>query len=136
MANPATVADLEARWRPLSSDESSVAQALLDDAWEILLARVPLLSNRLDDASLSEGLVIAVETAMVLRVLKNPDGKRSESIDDYTWVRDNAVSAGLLYLDGAELLQLSPDRSDAYTISPFGEPGFSARPLNWFELNL
>ena len=35
MANPVSVDDLAARWRPLTDDEHTVASALLDDAWEI-----------------------------------------------------------------------------------------------------
>jgi hypothetical protein len=38
----------------------------------------------------------------VIRVLKNPDGKRQESIDDYSWTRDRVLSAGVLYLTDDE----------------------------------
>jgi len=143
-SNPAIYTDLEARWRPLSVAEQTVATALLADAWQIMLSRVPFLSSRLDivppaaAAELSVDLVTAVECAMVLRVLKNPDGKRQESIDDYSWMRDNAVSAGLLYLTDDELSDLSPAgaSTDAFTITPFGTPGYSGRPIDWFELNI
>ena len=118
MANPVTVSDLEARWRPLSSAENDVAGSLLSDAWEILLARVPSLNDRLLNGSLSQGLVVAAVTAMVLRVLRNPEGKRMESIDDYSWTRDNAVSAGLLYASDDELRLLSGVRRGAFSIAP------------------
>lgn len=114
MVNPATYSDLEARWRPLSAEEQSVANALLEDAWQILLARVTALSARLGvvapatSPALDPALVVAVECAMVLRVLRNPDGKRQESIDDYSWTRDNSVSAGTLYVSDEELALLSP----------------------------
>ena len=49
---------------------------------------------------------------MVLRVLRNPNGVRQESIDDYTWIRDNAVSAGLLYVADDEVENLSPSGCD------------------------
>jgi len=143
-SNPAIYTDLEARWRPLSTAEKTVATALLEDAWQIMLSRVPYLSTRLDviapatTSELSSALVVAVESAMVLRVLKNPDAKRQESIDDYSWMRDNAVSAGLLYLTDDELSDLSPAgaSTDAFTITPFGTPGYSGRPIDWFELNI
>ena len=139
MANPAQISDLEARWRPLTAAETTVAEALLEDAWQILLARVPLLQSRLDAATLDPALVVAVESAMVLRVLRNPDGKRQESIDDYSWTRDNAVSAGLLYATDDEVALLSPSgaSTNAFTITPYGEPGYATGvPVNWFELNL
>lgn len=129
-SNPAIYSDLEDRWRPLSAAEQIVAMSLLADAWQIMLSRVPLLSSRLDiiapatTPELSADLVIAVECAMVLRVLKNPDGKRQESIDDYSWMRDNAVSAGLLYLSDDELALIGPAgaTSDAFSIRPYGAP--------------
>ena len=123
MANPVTVADLEARWRPLTPVEASVAASLLSDAWAIMLARVPGLEARLS-STLSGDLVVAVESAMVLRVLRNPDGKRQETIDDYSWTRDNAVSAGLLYLSDEELSLLGPAGavSNAFSIRPYGAP--------------
>lgn len=139
MANPVTVADIESRWRPLTPAEQDVADVLIGDAWEILLARVPLMQTRLSDGSLSEALVVATVAAMVLRVLRNPDGKRQESIDDYTWVRDNAVSAGLLYASADELAVLSPAGAygSAFSVRAYGAPGYaSGLPLNWWELNL
>ncbi|MGN6245117.1 MAG: Gp19/Gp15/Gp42 family protein [Motilibacteraceae bacterium] len=143
--NPAAVSDLVRRWRPLSDSEQIIAASLLDDAWQILLSRVALLQSRLDPADtattvkLDPKLVVAVETAMVLRVLRNPDGKRQESIDDYSWTRDNAVSAGLLYATDDELAMLAPAgaSTNAFTITPTGTPGYATGvPVNWFELNL
>lgn len=106
--NPATVADIEARWRPLSDLETTNASAYLDDAWLLLNNRVKDLSTRLDDATLDSGLVVAVEVAMVLRVLRNPDGKRSESVDDYSFTRDDSTATGGMFVDPAELLTLMP----------------------------
>lgn len=139
MANPVQIADLEARWRPLTAAEATVAASLLEDAWQILLARVPLMQSRMDATTLDPALVVAVESAMVLRVLRNPDGKRQESIDDYSWTRDNAVSAGLLYVTDDEAVLLSPTgaSTNAFTITPYGEPGYATDvPVNWFEMNL
>lgn len=134
MATLATVTDLEARWRPLSELEAATATALLDDAWSIIRSRVPSIDARLagSSESVDEQLVIAIECAMVLRVLRNPDGKRQESIDDYSWTRDNAVSAGLLYLSDDELTMLSPAgaSSASFTVRPGGTPGW-AQPHPW-----
>jgi hypothetical protein len=124
MSNPVTARDVETRWHPLSDAERDLAKHLLVDAWAILLARVPTLESRLGASppTLSKALVVTVETAMVLRVMRNPEGKRQESIDDYSWTRDNAVSAGLLYLGDDELALLVPsgDLSGAFSITPYG----------------
>lgn len=118
MSNPVIVGDIEARWRTLSPTEALVAQALLDDAWAVLVARLPLLDSRVISGSISPALVTQVVTAMALRVLRNPDGKRQESIDDYSWTRDDTVSSGGLYVSEDEVRLLSGQRGRAFSISP------------------
>lgn len=134
-SDPSIVAD---RWRPLTDAEDSVAGVLLDDAAAILLSKIPSIPERVEAGTLDRVLVERVQAAMVIRVLSNPDGKRQETIDDYSWTRDNAVSTGLLYLAEDELALLAPvtQQGSAFTITPFGEPGYSSLPLNWWELNL
>ncbi len=118
MVNPATPADLAARWRPLNTAEAAIAQTLLDDAYAILLARLPTLEARMSAVppTVSAELVVGVICSMVLRVLRNPDGKRQESIDDYSWTRDNAVSAGLLYASEDELRLMAGSQSRVRSI--------------------
>ena len=124
MVNPASITDLEARWRLLTGDEASNGEALLADAWAMLTHRLPTLEAALEDETISRQLVIAVECSMVLRVLRNPDGKRSESIDDYAWTRDGAVSAGALYVSDEELSWLSPisGATGAWSVMPYSDP--------------
>lgn len=118
MPNPVTVADLEARFRPLSNVETGTAQALLDDAWAILLTRRPGLDQ---DGTVSAGLVVAVVSAMALRVLRNPNGVRQWAVDDYSETRDASVSAGALYVSDDELALLNGGAtSGAFTIRPSG----------------
>lgn len=113
MSNPVTTSDLAARLgRSLTPAETTLAQALLDDAWAILTARNTTIDARLTAATLDPALVRAVETAMVLRVLRNPDGKKQEAIDDYSWTRDTAISSGALYVSDEELALLSAPYTD------------------------
>lgn len=128
MANPVTVDDLADRWRPLSSQEQTNAQALLDDAWALLTTRLPSLEDNLTAETVSTANLVRVECAMVLRVMRNPDGLLQESIDDYSYQRDAAVSAGALYVTTAELGDLTPGgkvrrstRLVAYTGDGWGE---------------
>jgi hypothetical protein len=111
MANPATVADIEARWRPLTAQETTNADALLDDAWALLLTRRPSLEADITAGTVTATNVIRVEVAMILRVLRNPDGKVSERIDDYSYTRDPAVATGGLYVSDDELGDLVPSRT-------------------------
>lgn len=101
-------ADVAAGFRPLTGDEASVAQTLLDRAERILLARVPSIPARIADLSLNVETVIDVEAAMVERVLRNPEAKKQEAIDDYSWTRDTALSSGSLYVSDDEVARLSP----------------------------
>lgn len=109
MANPATTADVAARWRSLTADEEIVAGTLLDDAWAVLLARRPTLEADITAGTVSEANAVRILAAMVIRVMKNPDGKRSETIDDYSYTRDELVSSGLLYVSADELADLTPN---------------------------
>lgn len=108
----ATAQDVAAGFRPLTDPEALIVPTLLDRAEAILLASVPSVDARIDGGSLSVQVVVAVEAAMVERVLRNPEGRRqeSQSIDDYTtsWTIDNAVSSGALYVSEAEVALLSP----------------------------
>ena len=118
MSNPASTMDLEDRWRPLTDTEQTVAQALLDDAWAVLQSEVPGLDDRVTSGALASPLVIGVVAAMVLRVLRNPEGKLQERIDDYSYTRDSSVATGGLYVTVDELRLLIGVRGSAFSITP------------------
>ena len=112
MTNPATTADLVSRWRPLTAQETTNGTTFLGDAWSMLKRKTADMDPSLDtqvgtDAALAAEVVRILATA-VLRVMKNPDGKRKESIDDYAWERDESISAGLLYFTDDELSDITP----------------------------
>lgn len=108
MANPATTVDVEARWRSLTVAEQVNAEAFLEDAWALLTARRPTLEADLVAGTVTEGNAIRVVVSMVLRVMRNPDGFRSEQIDDYSYTRDEMVAAGRLHVTADELADLTP----------------------------
>lgn len=108
MPNPAMPADIEARWRPLTPAERSVAATYLDDAWWLLLARRPTLEADMESSTVLVGNVVRVLASMVLRVLLNPEGKSEESIDDYRYRRDALVSSGVLHVTDDELGTVTP----------------------------
>lgn len=122
MPNTVVISDLEARFRPLTDAETPVAQALLADAWAVLVTVVPDLEARLASGSTSYSLLTSVVSSMVLRVLRNPNGVRSWSVDDYSETRDNSVSAGSLYVSPEEVALLtgraSSARRGAFSVVP------------------
>lgn len=119
MANPVVVADLVARWRPLSSAELVNAQAFLDDAWEELLVRVPSIESRLASGDLRPGLVVKTVIAAVKAVMLNPEGLKEEHLGDYGYSRDDATSRQ--FFSDADIELLSPGAvsgSGAFSIAP------------------
>lgn len=121
MPSPTVIEDIEARFRPLTADERPVAQSLLDDAWVILLTYKPNLEALIAAGTVSEDVVRFVTAAMVLRVLRNPNGVKQWSVDDYSETRDGSVSAGSLYVSAEELGLLEPaglGSGAAFTITP------------------
>ena len=100
--------DIEGMWRPLSVAEQVVATNWLVRASAMVRANVPGLDVRIvTDPNLGV-LATGVVVDMVLRVLKNPEGKLEESIDDYRYRRDSTTSSGALYLSPAEQASLMP----------------------------
>jgi hypothetical protein len=129
MPNPASIADVEARWRPLSAgQETTNAWTFLDDAWVMLRRRMTALGVDVEadiatDADLRDDVVRVISTA-VLRVLRNPEGLSQESVDDYTYRRDEAVSSGLLYFADDELDGLVPGsgaKGRAFMVDPLAD---------------
>ena len=110
MPNPATISDIEARWRPLNAQQTTNAEAYLDDAWSMLLGRRPSLESDLDEGTVSTNNVVRVLAAMVLRILRNPEGKSQEQIDDYKYTRSELTASGLLHVTGDELADITPGR--------------------------
>lgn len=110
MPNPTSTTDIEARWRPLSDRERTNAEAFLGDAWSLLIGRRPTLEADVAAGTVTTANVIRVVSAMVLRVLKNPDGYESESVDDWQGRRNALMASGVLHVTGDELADVSPGR--------------------------
>jgi hypothetical protein len=127
--NPVTIPDLVDRFRPLTALEETRAAALLEDAWAELTApgKVSDLDDRLADGRVTENLVRRVVTAMVLRVLRNPEAIRQWSVDDASFTRDQLVSAGFLFVTADELALLRGTPSPS---EPVGHISFSAS-MGW-----
>lgn len=124
MSIPVDISDLEGRFRPFVGDESTVAAFLLEDAWAVLLSTVPDLEARMTSAAVREDAVRAVVVAMALRVLRNPNGVKQWSVDDYSETRDGSVAAGTLYVSPEEIALLTgranATRRGAFSVAPSG----------------
>jgi hypothetical protein len=69
----ATQLDIEARWRDLTPAETSIVNALLDDASALLRAEYPDIDDRIATGNLDADVVAGIVGRMVKRSLVSPD---------------------------------------------------------------
>ena len=119
MASFASTSDVEGLWRTLTEDEKVIAGNQLTFASAIIRQAVPDIDDRIAAGTLDADLVKNVAVSMVLRVMRNPDGKLEESIDDYSYRRDSAQSTGAMYLSDSELKLLKARRSRSFSVAPY-----------------
>jgi hypothetical protein len=127
MANPATTADIVARWRPLTAAETIVAGTRLEDAWRKLKKDVPDLETRMaTDSDLTDDAIRVLADA-VIRVLqsneRNGVRKGSIGVDDASrsWELDASIQASLYFTDDeiADLSSTGRRRgARAYSVRP------------------
>lgn len=114
--NPATIFDLESRWRPLSEQEAINAGAFLADAWGHILGRRPNLEADITAGTVSTANVTRVVCASVLRVLKNIEGWEEESQDDWRGKRNELLASGELFLTTTEWADITPGRKSRRSV--------------------
>lgn len=124
----ATVNDVEVSLGRPITDAAEVAQVTqwLTDA-ELLI------TARLGNITLLDQAVLAyVEREAVILKMRNPDGYQSETIDDYTY--RHGESRGRVSILDEWWDMLTPDgASAAFTIRPYGTPGYSTQPDTWIS---
>lgn len=109
-----TAADIAKVWRPLTTDEAALIPGLSNRAWLRILARFPDIEANTapvppaTEPLVSVDLVADVMGSMIVRVLKNPDSVRSDSVDGDTTTLDSAISSGEMYLTAEEVALLTP----------------------------
>jgi len=126
MLNPAQLADVEDRWRPLDGQDAVTVKTWLDDAWNTLTIESPGIEDRIENDVVPEPVVVAVLAEAVIRKAKNADGKRQQSItiDDATrsWTLNDFAASGELKFTDSELLRLSgkpgKTRVKAFSVMP------------------
>lgn len=127
MPNPATTADIEARWRSLTDAETTIAETRLDDAWRKLKRDVAGLETRMvGDDDLTADVVRVLSDAVIRLLQSNERGglkRGTVAVDDgsTTWEADDYVRAVLYFTEG-ELGDLSPTgksgRARAFSVMP------------------
>lgn len=110
----ATVDEVVELFRPLSAAEQSLTRGLLRRASAIIRGRYPDVDARVAAGTLSADTASLAAINMVLPVLRNPNGLRSESVGPFSRAFDVSRAAGLLVLTAdEEALLLAPATQDA-----------------------
>lgn len=91
-----------------------------------------LVGARLGDlAELDQDVLAYVVREAVIARMRNPEGYQSETIDDYTYRHGSTAGRVTILDDWWDLL--TPDGSSAaFTITPYGAPGYS-EPEAWWS---
>ena len=92
---------------PAGEAADTAVARLIEKAEARILAQVPSIPGRVEAGTLAADLVGGVVEDMVLRVVSNPRGIRTVSIDDYQETVDKALSSGALYLTPEEVALLA-----------------------------
>ncbi|MTE24831.1 Gp19/Gp15/Gp42 family protein [Microbacterium sp. ZXX196] len=127
----ADVSDLVARWRPLSAEETSRAEVLLDDAAVRLDAVCPV-SDPPTDQELSARLIVScemVKRAMLAGSSGVPAGVTSfqQGAGPYQETQQFANPTGDLYLSKSDKALLQCGRQRAFTV-PLSNEAEYVRP--------
>ena len=103
--------------RPITDpDEQNQITNWIAKTERIISARLGNLDN------LDRQILADVISEVVARRARNPDGKRNERIDDYSYTLDAAASAVELTLTDAEWARLSQDGSTSGAYMPVLAP--------------
>lgn len=118
----ATPADVLDRWLTPSPPAEPLIQAWLDDADTLIRWEVPDVDERVGDGRLPVERLVLVECSMVLRVLRNPSGVKSQSQTTGPFATSTSFeTAGALVLTDEERNMLVGDAAvdqAAFTIDP------------------
>lgn len=155
MDSAATDQDLLQWWRPPEDDnEKRTGIRKLKAVHRTIRMRFAALERDLDaeleaakvstDQTLKDwrDTLIDLECEAVKRAMLNPDMLKSESIDDYTFMRDTTRIDGSLYLTRDEWASIgvtppAPDETEgkAFTIDQTPDYAYSMYPVNGWATN-
>ncbi len=109
----ATAADVAARWRSLTADETALATVLAADASALIRARFPGIDAQVTSGGLEAGILTIVVAGMVKRAMISPaDGvtQDSETVGPYSHSQTFANPMGNVFLTKADLMLILGDQ--------------------------
>lgn len=105
--------------RELDAADRNLVAELIADAAILIRARIPNIDQRIDDGTIDGDYATLVVANAVVRVLKNPDGYRSETMGSMGFTIDTRAAAGFLTILADEWEGLGvPANAGAAFIAP------------------
>lgn len=103
MAIYTSVSDVELEWgRAVPNDSLGNVAWLIDKAESIIIGAVPGIADRITAGRATAFQVAQVAASMVVRVLRNPEGKQAETAGDYSYQLASGAAGGTMYLSAGE----------------------------------
>ncbi|MEV5299120.1 Gp19/Gp15/Gp42 family protein [Amycolatopsis methanolica] len=84
----ATPLDVKTRYPGADAYDDAWIQTLLDEAEVLIRMRIDDLDTLIADGTIDERIVVMVECNAVTRVVRNPEGYKSETEGNYMYERD------------------------------------------------
>lgn len=92
----------------IPADADGPLARLITKAGQRVRSAFPTVEGRVASGALDVDVVKGVVEDMVIRVLRNPDARTSEGVDDYRSSIDRSLASGRLYLSDEERALLTP----------------------------
>ena len=126
----ATLQDVKDRYHEdLDETLELLVNTRLADAELILKSRIPDLVEQVDEETISLAVVKMVESEMVLRLIRNPEGYSQESDGNYSYAIYQQVSSGRLEVLDSEWTLLGVKASTG-VLQPWLAPAGSLYPAD------
>jgi hypothetical protein len=104
----AVVGDVAEQYGSLTPAQEGLASALLRAASKMIRARFPAIDTQIAAGSLDPDVVALGPVNMVLRVLRNPNGLRAETVGPFSKTYDTSAAAGQLVLTDDDAALFTP----------------------------
>lgn len=128
----AAVGDVAGQYGSLTAAQEGLVGWLLRAASKMVRARFPNIDTQLAAGQLDRDVVALGIANMVLRVIRNPGGLRSETVGPFSRSWDTRVAAGLLAITAEEAALFTPVITLPATVNPVGtiflRPGLAPYP--------
>lgn len=114
----ASFADVQNRWMEPLNNQQTVIETRLDDAELLITNRIPDLDDKVASGKIDEAMVVLVESEMLIRLIRNPEGYMQESDGSYSYMLNQKLATGHLAVEPREWRWLGLS-GGAFVIRPY-----------------